>query len=174
MPRHRRGRKAPITVQTKGPWTAWIAPIITLFFLFGCAGLGKRLEPPRIHIAGLQVREMRGLEAVFQADLRVMNPNEATLDIRGVDCALELNGRPFASGVSSSDAQIPAFETGIVSVTIYSSVIDMVRGMLDLPKKESLSYRITGKVRLGGGAIPSLVPFTAEGMLSARDLKAGP
>ncbi len=144
--------------------------ITALLFLIGCTGLGARLAPPRVQIADIEVEQIRRLETVLRVELRVMNGNDAALHLRGVDCELFLNDRKFAAGVSGTDIRIPAFETKIVPVTVYSSVIDLVRGFLDFPKTETLSYRIAGRVRLGSGAAPSVVPFSAEGTLAAEKL----
>jgi len=145
--------------------------IFVWLVLFGCAGLGTRLSPPRVQLSAIAVEEMRGLETVLQVDLRVMNGNESALHLRGVDCELFLNDKKFAAGVSAADIRIPAFETRIVPVTVYSSVIDLVRGLLDFPKAETLSYRIKGRVRLGENAAPSVIPFSAEGTLAAEKLR---
>ena len=145
--------------------------MLLLVLMVGCAGVGKRLQPPRVQIAGIELRQMKGLEAVFRVDLRVMNGNESAVEIRGVDCSLEINGKPFAAGVSRTGVKIDSFETEIVPVTVYSSVVDMVRGVFDLPTRKALSYRISGRVRLGAGAIPSLIPFSAEGTLAPEMLR---
>ena len=144
--------------------------IVAPLFLIACAGLGTRLSPPRVQIADIKVEQMQGLETVLRVDLRVMNGNDAVLHLRGVDCEVSLNERKFAAGVSGADIRIPAFETKIVPVTVYSSFLDLVRGFLEFPKTETLSYRIAGKVRLGGGAVPSVIPFKAEGTLDAEKL----
>jgi len=146
----------------------WMALCLVLF---GCAGLGTRLLPPRIQISAIAVEQIQGLETVLRVDLRVMNGNESALHLRGVDCELFLNDKKFAAGVSAVDIRIPAFETRMIPVTVYSSVIDLVRGLVDFPKTESLSYRIKGRVRLGGNAAPSVIPFSAEGTLAAEKLR---
>lgn len=144
--------------------------IVLVIILSGCAGLGTRLSPPRVQLSAIAVEEVRGLETVLRMDLRVMNGNESALHLRGVDCELSLNDKKFAAGVSAADIRIPAFETRIVPVTVYSSVIDLMRGFFDFSKNESLSYRIKGRVRLGGNAVPSVIPFSAEGTLAAEKL----
>ena len=40
-----------------------IAIFVSSLLLAGCAGVGKRLEPPRISLAHIQVQEFTGLEA---------------------------------------------------------------------------------------------------------------
>ena len=144
------------------------------FFLFmviltlsGCAGLGKPLEPPRINVSNIRPQEMKALEAVFLLELRVFNTNDIPIVIKGVDCELDLNDKKFASGVSNKETEIPSYGSGIVPILVYSSVLDIFRGVMGMSGQEKLSYQIKGKVRIDAGAMgPSTVPFTSEGELS--------
>jgi hypothetical protein len=86
------------------------------------------------------VPESKSLQ-VLQIELRVFNTNEIPIKIKGLDCDLELNGKRFATGVSSVDREIPAFGTEIVPVTLYSSVLDIFRGAGLLCRHSSLGYR---------------------------------
>jgi LEA14-like dessication related protein len=132
----------------------------------GCAGFGRTLEKPHISLANIQVLESRGTETVFRVDLRVTNPNDIDLNVRGVDCQIELNEQPFAYGVSNTAVRIPALGSEIIPVTVYSSVLDMVRGLLGLPQRQDLKYRLKGKVRLeDSGWLPSTLPFDSTGSL---------
>jgi len=145
--------------------------VFIALYLFGCAGLGKRLEPPRISLANIQPQEMAGLEAVFQLQIRVFNTNEVALEVKGIECDLDLNGQNFATGVSNTAVKIPAYGTEIVAVVIYSSVINMFKGIYGLQKAEDLSYRLKGKLRLaGGGPGLSVLPFQSEGKVSLNEL----
>jgi len=140
--------------------------ICVLAFLFlpvGCAGLGKSLESPRINLSNVQFQESRALETVLQIELRVFNTNDIPIKVRGLDCELELNGKSFATGVSSVDKEIPAFGTTTVPVTLYSSVVDIFRGIVGLHKKEKLKFGVSGRLRLEGGFLmPTVIPFKAE------------
>lgn len=140
----------------------------------GCAGLGKPLETPRISLANIQMLEASGMESAFLVQLRVQNPNEVDLDIRGVECDVELNGKPFAYGMSNTPVRIPAFGSDTVPVKVYTSVIDIFRGLLNLQGREDLSYQVRGKVRMSGGAfLPSSLPFDSQGTISVKDLSPG-
>jgi LEA14-like dessication related protein len=140
----------------------------------GCAGIGKPIETPRISLADIQMMESKGLETTFLVHLRVMNPNDIELDIRGADCDLEINGKPFAYGISNAQVKVPAFGSETLPVTVYSSVIDIVRGLFGLPQREDLSYSIKGKVRMAGsGLMPSTLPFDAHGSVAIKDLTSG-
>jgi LEA14-like dessication related protein len=138
--------------------------ILTLLGGGGCAGLGKRLETPRISLSGIRVQESTGFETVFQVQLRVLNPNEVDLEVNGVDCELEVNGQPFASGVSAARVKIPAYGAELVPLTAYTSVVNIFRSIAGLHKSGDLGYRLRGKLRLGGEAwLPPLLPFESTG-----------
>jgi LEA14-like dessication related protein len=143
-------------------------------FVAGCAGLGKPLETPRVSLSNIQVQESKGLETAFLVQLRVTNPNDVELDIKGLDCDLEINGKPFAYGISNSQVKVPAFGSETIPVTVYSSVLDIVKGLFALPQREDLSYKVKGKVRMaGGGLMPSTLPFDSQGTVSMKDLTSG-
>ena len=146
---------------------------ITLVVLKGCAGFGKRLEPPRISLAQIQVQQVTLFETVFKIALRVYNTNDVPLTVRGTDCQLKLQGKDFATGVSNERTTVPAFGTGIIPMMVYSSVLDVVKGLLTMPKDEKLEYTLTGRVHLEGGALmPASVAFKSEGRLTLRDFLA--
>jgi len=149
----------------------FIISAISALSMSGCAGIGKTLEPPRVSLANIQVEEVKAFETVFQIQLRVFNTNDIPIEIKGIDCDLEINGRKFASGVSKVEKEIPSYGTDIIPITLYSSVLEMVRGFFNLPNKEKFQYKISGRVRLGGGPlVPSVVPFKSEGEFSLKGL----
>jgi len=135
------------------------------FILAGCAGLGKRLEPPRIALANIKLQEAKVLETVFQIEIRVFNTNEVPLEVKGIECDLEINGKHFATGVSSVEVKIPSYETALIPMMVYSSVLDIVMGLKALASTDNLKYDITGRLRLGKGVKPSVIPFKAGGEL---------
>jgi len=96
------------------------------------------------------------------------------LDIKGVDCDLEINGKPFAYGISNTPVKVPAFGSETVPVTVYSSVLDIIKSLFGLPHREDLSYQVKGKVRMaGGGFMPSTLPFDSQGTVSIKELTSG-
>ena len=151
-------------------------PIIILVGLLivlmaGCAGMGQRLEAPRVKLATIRVQELNVLETVFEVQLRVFNTNETALQIRGLECELEINGQPFAIGVSDADVEIPSYGTQLLPIDVYASVFDIIKNVQGLQKQqEQLTYQIKGKVRLAAGTLPSVLPFRSEGNLSLPDL----
>lgn len=141
--------------------------LVSIQILVGCAGVGKQLDPPRISLAQIQPQEFTGFEAVFHIRLRVLNPNDVALEVRGIEADLEINGKPFAVGVSKASVTIPSFGTELVPVTVYSSIVDIVKGIQGLQKVEQLNYRLTGKLHGSAENMRSVtMPFESEGQVS--------
>ncbi len=145
---------------------------LLLFVLSGCAGFGKRLESPRITLANIRVQETNVLETVFQIEIRVFNTNDVALDVKGIECDIEINGKHFATGVSKAETKIPAYETSLIPMTMYSSILNIVMGLKGLSDTVKLEYQIAGKLRLGKGAVPASIPFKSHGELPLKGLSA--
>ena len=147
-----------------------ITVAVMLFIFAGCAGVGKRMEPPRVKLANIRPESFNFLETIFEVQLRVFNTNDTPLTIKGVESDIEINGKAFAFGVSESDVQIPAYGTELLTLRVYSSVIDLIKSAVGMQKQEQLQYRIKGKLRLGAGAFPGVLPFESEGQISLPDI----
>jgi LEA14-like dessication related protein len=147
-----------------------IGALVMLFYMAGCAGVGKRLEPPRVKLANIRPESFNVLETVFEVQLRVFNTNDTAFTIKGVESEIEINGKAFAFGVSESDVEVPAYGTELLTMRVYSSVFDILKSAVGLHNEEQLQYRIKGKIRLGTGTYPSVLPFESEGNISLPDI----
>ena len=142
---------------------------IPLFFS-GCAALGPGMEEPIITVTDLRAGEVKALEAIFILELRVMNPNDFPLDIRGLNCDLKIEGKRFATGLSDVRQEVPSFGTATIPVTVYASMFEMVTSVIQIIQEadhqkgnvKSLSYELAGKIRLGGRGS---FPFDSRGEL---------
>ena len=149
--------------------------LLIAFFLLltGCARMGQSVEEPQVTLVDMQMLEVKPFEAVFQISLRVMNPNDFSLDLKGVSCKLNIDGKHFATGIGDKHQEIPAFGTDIVPVTVYVSTLKMFSSVLAMIQDmdgtqdalQPMRYDLTGKIRLGG-AIGMSVPFESKGELS--------
>jgi len=143
--------------------------------LSGCAGVGKQLDPPRISLANIRVQKVSGLETAFEIQMRVFNANDIDLNVKGISAELEINGQPFATGVSNTPVNIPSYGTELVTVTVYSSVIKMFKSIYGLKDSEELNYRLKGKVRVSGNNMtPTSLPFESEGQVTLKPPKGQP
>lgn len=148
---------------------------LVILLIPACAGMVKK-DPPRIQVADIQPGEIKALEAHFRVTLRVINPNETPLNIKGLSCDLEINGRRIASGVSSDAKVIPAYETDTMEISVYSSMVNMVGAVIGMLKQsqqtgggaEKIDYGISGKLKVAG--FTAAVPFSTKGQLFLSDL----
>jgi len=148
--------------------------LAVLFLASGCAGLGPETKP-RVSLANLQVQEVRGLETVFLVELRILNPDDVPLQLRGIDCELLVDGRPFATGLSGGSYEVPPYGSLTVPVPVYASMLDMVSSVISRLQQpvarpeasDPLRYEVTGHVRLAGGMGGTrTLPFASKGELS--------
>ena len=147
-----------------------LAILLSMLYLSlsGCATIGK--EAPRVHVVDLQIQEMKTFETVLKLELRVINMNDMQIELKGIDCDLEINNKQFASGVSDQKITIPAYGTTVVPMVVYSSVLNVVRGVLGLKGKEKFEYKITGRLHLEGNVlVPSTIRFESGGELSLKE-----
>jgi hypothetical protein len=139
--------------------------LVLALILGGCAGLPGH-DPVRINVVGIEPLAGEGMEMRFTLKLRVQNPNEGAIDYDGVALELELNGQPFAAGVSDARGSVPRFGETVLSVPVTVSATAALRqalGLIGGAPLERVPYALRGK--LAGGLIGS-VRFTDAGTLS--------
>ncbi len=155
----------------------WICAVVLVAALTGCALFGVLAEPPQVSLASIRVQEIKGFETIFQVDLRVLNRSDRPLSIEGIDCDLALNKRHLARGVAQPGQSIAPFASEIVSVTVYSSMVDMIHvahRMIQAAQRETpdekWSYALAGRLHLGGAGIPGKVPFDIGGEIDLKKM----
>ncbi|KUZ15178.1 Water stress and hypersensitive response domain-containing protein [Burkholderia diffusa] len=145
------------------PLRAMLLLFAAVFALGGCAGLTR--EPVSVTVAGLDPLAGQGLEMRFSLKLRVQNPNDAPIEYDGISVALELNGTPFASGVSDRSGVVPRFGEAVIDVPVSVSAFAAARQAWNLPGAAAggeLPYALRG--RLAGGVLGT-VRFSDAGTL---------
>ena len=142
------------------------ALLLCAFALAGCASLSQR-EPVRINVVGLEPIPGEGMEMRFKVKLRVQNPNETAIDFDGLALDLDLNGRPFASGVSDHSGSVARFGEALIEIPVSVSAIAVVRQALGVIEgaddaKAEVPYALRG--RLAGGLLGGM-RFSDSGTL---------
>jgi LEA14-like dessication related protein len=142
--------------------SAWV--VIFAVLLSGCASLFWMGEKPHVDIVNVTPKEMRLLEQTFLLELRIQNPTETDLDINGMSIELEINGQPFARGVSNESLKVGRMSTKIVQVEAYTGLTSILRQLYEVKKGSYASgfkYRLKGSIYTGA---PSFrIPFDETG-----------
>lgn len=153
--------------------------VVLLACLTGCASLAPSLEKPRLHLVDLQPIPGGSMEAAFRMDLRVTNPNDVPLEIRGLDCRLEINDRTLAAGVSDAQLSVPRYGTALLPVTVYSSMADVLIVTIRLARDAqrtgaapAIRYRLAGHLRVAREVSGSFrLSFASEGELALDEFR---
>jgi LEA14-like dessication related protein len=145
---------------------------LCIMIFSACSITGQQVEPPRITLSSIKVQDINLFEAVIHIEMRVINPQKESYDIKGIDCVLDLDKVKLASGVSNTLTHIPSLQSAVIPLTIYSSVEDMVKCLKELKGKDKINYNIKGKLHLAGGFLkPSMITFNTDGQVSLEGLK---
>lgn len=140
--------------------------------LAGCAGM-RGGDPVRLNVVGIEPMEGEGMEMRLAVRLRVQNPNDASIDYDGISLELDLNNRPFATGVSPIRGSIPRFGETVLSVPVSVSAFTAIRqawgmaGDLSGGRFDNIPYVLRGK--LGGNF--GNARFLDRGTLSLPELR---
>jgi len=141
----------------------------------GCASLGANLEAPRLSLVGIQLQDASFFEQRLLVRLRVQNPNDLVLPVRGLDVSFELDGEDFAQGVSARSFEVPAMGEAEFDMLVTANAATALLRILDKGKGgriETLDYRIRGKLSTSLGLLRS-VPFDERGTISLDSLGRG-
>jgi LEA14-like dessication related protein len=119
--------------------------------LAACSALPMNAEQPKISVADINLASAGLLEQKFTLGLRIQNPNDFELAVNAISFDLELNGKPFVSGLSGKAVSIGKFSSGVMQVEGISNGFALLNQALDVAKgeKKTFSYRLKGTARIG-------------------------
>jgi len=112
----------------------------------GCASLLPK--PPVVTLAGIEVLTANLFEQRFALKLRLQNPNKVAITLRAMKVAVEINGQPFAVGVSKMPVTVNSRDEEILEVTVVSDLSGALLQMMELLHSggKVLTYRIRGRM----------------------------
>ena len=142
----------------------WIPLLLGALLLPSCSTLPKDFETPRVNIANLSPKDLTFFEQRFDVQLRIQNPNDMDLVIKGIRCDIDLNDREFGTGLSGQNVTVPRFGSEIVNVEVITSLGNFLRQVQDLSNssRSKFHYRLKGTAFVES---PSTfkVPFDEKG-----------
>ena len=127
-----------------------------LLGLSACAGWGIH-EPLNVTIADITPLEVNLLEQRYAVKVRLLNPNDVEIAFDGVVFELEINGKPFAKGVSDHGGTVPRFGEAVIDMQVVSGLQNILRQIAELQKgdRTGFTYHVKGRLHTTGGlAIP--------------------
>lgn len=134
-----------------------------VLLMIGCAAL--KLQAPSVTVASLQVIEVGLLEQRFLFRLRVQNPNDHDIFVKGMSFDVTINDEPFVKGVSDKPYTLARLGETMVDVAAVSDLSGILRqiGALREGNKKSVAYCIRGRLFTG---LPVELNFENSGVLN--------
>lgn len=144
--------------------TKYLLPILCVF-LCSCASImGKILEEPKVHLAGISVKDadMNGATLVF--DIAVENPNSVEIKVDKVSYKVFLNSKEITQASTDKAVAIAGKSTGNINLPLPIEYRKVFTDLKDLLFSESASYKIEGNAKVNLFSIP----FSKEGSVKLR------
>ena len=148
-----------------------VGALAALLLSAGCAGFGSRLEPPKLSVVGVEIVRGDLFEQRFKARMRVQNPNDRSIAVRGVSYTLQIGGEELGRGLSGSSFTVPALGEAEFDMLVTANLAGTVMRLLERVRSDglpdSLSYRLRGEVKLSEGFVRT-IPFDEKGAVKLR------
>jgi len=97
--------------------------------------------------------------------LRIQNPNDRAIPVKGLSYSLQINGEEFAYGVSAESTTVPAFGEALLDVDATSSTLNVIKQFKSISGSTVLrfDYQLSGKLKVSNHLMS--VPFNYGGTL---------
>jgi LEA14-like dessication related protein len=135
--------------------------------LSGCALFVPKLQTPRLSIVDIEVLRANFMEQQLRVRMRVENPNDRSLPIKGLSYTVYLGGQEFATGVSDASFVVPALGTAEFNTDVTTNAAGALFTILGRPRGRGIDYRMKGRVELTHGWLRS-IPFEESGTFTVR------
>jgi LEA14-like dessication related protein len=136
----------------------------------GCSTLAPQLETPRLSVVNVELENAGLWEQRLKVRMRVQNPNDRQLPIRGLSYTLQVGGEDFARGLTDTAFTVPALGEAEFDMNVTANAASaLIRylGKRDTAADDSIDYRLVGKVSLSQGVLRS-IPFEERGSFRLR------
>lgn len=111
-----------------------------------CSTLPRDFETPKVSVANVAPKDMTLMEQRYDVQLRIRNPNDFDLGIKGIRFDLELNGIEFGSGMSGAKVTVPRFGSEVITAEVITGLGNMLRQAQGLRSSAGrFQYRLKGK-----------------------------
>jgi LEA14-like dessication related protein len=146
--------------------------LVAIAAVAGCAATQPRLEPLSVTLADIRPAQIGLLEQEYAIKIRVQNPNNADIRIDGLSYQIDLNGKPFAKGVSRQSTSVAALSEVVLDATAVGNLGSIISQVVQIQKSgppEGFSYRLKGKL----GSAQMAMPFDSQGNIELPALDGG-
>ena len=142
--------------------------------LAACSGLPLNAVAPKVSVADVAIKSLGLMEQHLDVGLRISNPNDFELTIVALEFELEVNGHPFANGLTHQATLVPAVASTLLRVDTYMQSKDLIRQFKRLSQgalAAGVPYRVKGRFKTDKSS--GWMPFDHGGVYGGDDKPQG-
>jgi len=143
---------------------------LVALLLGGCSLFVPKLETPRLSVVNVEVLKTDLWEQRMKVRMRVQNPNDRPIPVKGLTVALEVQGQELAHGVSGAAFNVPALGEAEFDMNMTANMAGAIIKLLGRgsdPLGDQVEYRVRGKISLSEGLLRS-IPFEDHGTFKLK------
>jgi LEA14-like dessication related protein len=129
--------------------------ILAFLGLSGCSLFVPKLEKPTLSVVRVQMLKSDLWHQEFKVRIRVQNPNDRALPVKGIVYQLEVEGQELAHGMSGDSFVVPALGEAEFDMSVSANMANVLIKLLNKGGSE-VEYRIYGKIALSAGLLRSI------------------
>jgi LEA14-like dessication related protein len=156
----------------RGVWRAAALAALALtsaLALAGCSLFVPKLQTPKLSVINVEVLKSDLWEQRMKVRMRVVNPNDRPIPVKGLTVALDVQGQELAHGVSAAAFTVPALGEAEFDMNMTANMAGALLKLLGNRNSigDSVDYRVTGRISLSEGLLRS-IPFEDHGTFSLK------
>jgi LEA14-like dessication related protein len=123
--------------------------------LSGCSLFVPKLEKPTLSVVSVQMLKSDLWHQELRVRMRVQNPNDRALPVKGLSYELDLDEQEFAHGMSGDSFVVPALGEAEFDMSVSANMASVLVKLLNKGGNQ-IDYRISGKIALSAGLMRSI------------------
>ena len=143
--------------------------MLALLAAGGCSLFVPKLETPKLSVVNVELQKSDLWEQRMRVRMRVENPNDRPIPVKGLTVALDIQGQELAHGVSGASFLVPALGEAEFDMNMTANMAGALLKLLGSGNSlgDQVEYRIRGKLSLSEGLMRS-IPFEDHGMFKLK------
>jgi LEA14-like dessication related protein len=137
--------------------------------LGSCSLFVPKLETPKLSVVNVELMKSDLWEQRMKVRMRVVNPNDRPIPVKGLTVALDVQGEELAHGVSAAAFDVPALGEAEFDMNMTANMAATLLKLLGSRSGvgDSIDYRVKGKLSLSEGILRS-IPFEDHGTFNLK------